>query len=238
MIHEYCYHKKQSRLSPLSHCLYISHKFWLFSFCQHRLKIILWRIWVIIFTKSTKLSVLGVLNEWETTVYFWIFFGRLKILLNPFTYSALSWQCNNVTFCNEIKLVTASQCSAVCVQQQNSLNQNCVEEAKTIFKCHRCCLVCTHYTHIFHLTIVKSQKLGRCGSQKLGPGQKSREKKRQKKAEKLAKEIGNKLSWEKGRQSIGPKSQKKVATFPPIFWSLWSNVLKVTSLLVLIIIHY
>ena len=33
--------------------------------------------------------------DWETTVYFWTFFGRLKTLLNPLTYSAMPWEVLN-----------------------------------------------------------------------------------------------------------------------------------------------
>ena len=78
--------KNQPRLSPPSNLSLHLSLFWPFSLCQHRLKIILLRIWVILFTKNAKLSVLGVTwvrNNRLLFYFFWTFknpIGPLNLL--------------------------------------------------------------------------------------------------------------------------------------------------------------
>ena len=58
MVHTMTTKKISLVWAPVQAFLYICHFFWPFSLCQPWLKIILQRIWVIIFTKRSKLSVL------------------------------------------------------------------------------------------------------------------------------------------------------------------------------------
>ena len=80
--------QNQPYLSPPSGLSLHLSLFWPFSLCQHRLKIILGGTWFMMLTKIQNCQFWEFL-EWETTVYFWTFLGRLKILLNPLTYCAM-----------------------------------------------------------------------------------------------------------------------------------------------------